>query len=124
MVAFSIEENDIFCSVEGWQFGQKSWRVEHDARRGLDDLSVVGVPPMGLGDFGHGSQLQGDARVDQRARRDIGFRVPVRLAKEMVGFRYDEVPTESDPSRFEVLFAGESKSSNSSPANRAWWRVW
>lgn len=55
----------------------------------------------------------------QAAGEDLVFEVPLLLARELVGFKHDEAPTdpfESEPRVFEVI--GETA------LGRPWWKLW
>ena len=86
VVVFDIEEHVMFASVSAFHDGHPSWRIEHDAQESADHLSVEGNPPECLDRI----RAEQFARVPEDPEVDFVIDIPVRIAQEAVGFRYDE----------------------------------
>ncbi|MBK7900717.1 MAG: hypothetical protein KA603_01160 [Azonexus sp.] len=112
VVACSIEEHVMFSSAEAWQHGKRLWRIEHAAEEGDDHLAVEGTPPDIL------AQRIADARACQSEDSEVGwfFEIPLDCAKNLVGFKHDEVRPEMEDEGFIVL--------QSMRGEKVWWRFW
>ena len=76
----------MFVSVAAYENAILNWRIIHDAQKANDHLFVEGKPPESL------ERIQPEelARVHQDLSVDFIFEIPLRVAKELVGFRHEE----------------------------------
>lgn len=108
VIICDVEEHVMFVSVAAFKNGTMSWRVVHDARQARNHLEIEGTPPESFALI----QREQFARVSEDRDVDFIFDIPVRLARELVGFRHDgEASTV-----FEVL----RDTSGSKPK----WKLW
>jgi hypothetical protein len=103
VIICDVEEHIMYSSVVAFKDGDLSWRVVHNAQQTNDHLSIEGSPPESLPKI----QTEQSAQVSQDEADHI-FDIPIRLAQELVGFRYDETIGRS----FEVL------------RNKPKWKFW
>lgn len=111
-VAFAVEEHVNFASTELWQDGSCIWHVEHEADQGSEHIAHSGRLPPRFAEL-----LAGVATEDNEAR-DAYFHmdIPIILAKEITGYRYDEINPEVDNTPFERLIDLLPKA--------PWWKFW
>jgi hypothetical protein len=94
----SVEEHVMMTDASLWRNGKQVWRVTHDAEQGADHLSSEGELPPSFAptrDKCFEEQKKGDA--------DYIFEIPVVLAREFGGYRYDADFQSADKEPFEVL---------------------
>lgn len=108
VIICDVEEHVMFASVAAFKDGTFSWRVVHDAQQASDHLLVEGAPPESLTRI----KTEQFARVSEDREVDFIFDIPIRIAQELVGFRYDDGVERA----FEVLRA----TSGSKPK----WKLW
>jgi hypothetical protein len=94
VIICDVEEHIMYSSVAAFKEGDLSWRVVHNAQQTIDHLSIEGSPPKSLPKI----QAEQVALVSE-GEPDHIFDIPIRLAQELVGFRYDEPVART----FEVL---------------------
>jgi hypothetical protein len=94
-----VNETTMDSSAAGWRDGRQVWSVFHNAQQDLHHLEVAGdVPPV-------------FAAIEARLRReqendtevDYVFDIPVELARELTGYRYDRDPESDLEEPFEIL---------------------
>ena len=72
-------------TAAGWDDGRESWSVTHDAQVDLKHLEVRGEPPREF------ARIRDELFAKQTEDTcDYIFDIPVEVAAEVVGFRYDE----------------------------------
>lgn len=108
VIICDVEEHVMFASVAAFRDGTQSWRIVHDAQQASDHLLVEGAPPKSLPTV----QMEQFARVSEDREVDFIFDIPIRVAQELVGFRYDEAVERT----FDVLRA--------SAASKPRWKFW
>jgi hypothetical protein len=81
-----VEEHVMYASTSAFNDGILSWRIVHDAQQAQDDLTITGTPPESHARI----RAEQFARVSEDPEVDRIFEIPIRMAKEVVGFRYDE----------------------------------
>ena len=93
----------MFSSATRWKDGSKTWSVFHNAQNHRDHLDTQGeLPPV----F---SSIVADLKTKQREgdaikrRVDFIFDVPIALAHNLVGYRYDGDVPGLNGAVFEVL---------------------
>jgi hypothetical protein len=103
LVACFVEEHVMFSGAASWRDGSRIWSVEHDGQKeGFRDLVVTGDLPgemFGIIDKAKASQ---DAE-GSTAEVDFFFDIPVDIARQITGFRYDRADVDGVPLKFEVL---------------------
>jgi len=100
LVASFVEEHVMVSEASGWQGGQRTWRVLHDAQIDREHLAVEGEPPAafaGIRDRLLAEQETGDEEVDYL------FDIPVEMARSLMGYRHDEDTAGLKEGAFEVL---------------------
>jgi hypothetical protein len=111
-VACSVEEHVNFASTELWSDGLRTWHVQHEGDRDVENITYAGSPPprffelLSTVESGDSENLQGHFHMD----------IPLLLAKDISGFRHDECNPDVDSTPFERLTDLAPK--------RPWWRVW
>jgi hypothetical protein len=99
-----IEEYTMYSSVAQWENGKLSWAVVHDGDKAKDDLTVTGTPPEAFGairdDYAE-SQKEDDEAGEEEV--DWYFEIPLELAKQITGFKHDEVLPGIPEDGFEIL---------------------
>jgi len=108
VIICDVEEHVMYTSVAAFKDGILSWRIVHDAQQASDHLSLEGAPPKSLPKI----QTEQFARVSEDREVDFIFDIPIRVAQELVGFRYDEAVERT----FEVL--------RSAAESRPKWKFW
>jgi hypothetical protein len=81
-----VEEHVMYASTSAFNDGVLSWRIIHDAQRAPDHLAIKGTPPESFARI----RAEQFARVSEDLEVDRIFDIPLRMAKELVGFRHDE----------------------------------
>ena len=104
-------------SAEGWNNGQRRWRVEHDAQQSGRHLTTTGALPATYAETLRQAQDAQDAEDADEAAVDFFFEVPLQLARDLAGFKHDEETSLVKYDAFQVY-----DSINSTP--RKWWQVW
>jgi len=104
VVACGVEEHVMISWAMGWRAGRREWLVYHEAERGVRHLYADGNPPPA---FEAIPQRQ-VARQGGTAKADVDyvFDVPVELARELTGFRYDQQVEGGEFKGFERLVDG------------------
>lgn len=125
VVACSIEEHGNYCSCELWSNGTRSWRIEHNAEKGVEHISRSGTLPDGYSVIERKYSEEQKQAGGKNADTDYHFEIPLQVAKSIVGFKHDEPGPEDDT--FQIY----SKRTDSSPATpssdlkrRPWWKLW
>ncbi len=108
VVVCDVEEHVMFASAAAFNDGTLSWRIVHDAQQAQDHLAVEGKPPESLVRI----QAEQFARVGDDRRVDFVFEIPIQLAQEVVGFRYDEALVRTFDILQDVVSEMKSKKSN------------
>jgi hypothetical protein len=110
-VACVAEEHVMFSSSQGWVDGHSEWSVEHDAQERIGHLQVVGTPPAQFERIRAELEEQQQIEGGEEADVDFIFDIPLVLARELVGFKHDEViGSATGDGTFVVL------------GKKAWWR--
>jgi hypothetical protein len=88
IVRFDASEYKMFSKVDFWEDGKNIWSVLHDYEYGKDHISIEGNPPEILNSIVNKFKKKQDE--DREGDVDYIYEIPVELAKEVVGYRYDE----------------------------------
>lgn len=111
-VACAIEEHVNFASCELWANGRRLWRVEHQGDEDPENLSTEGELPQRVDELLATVESQDSENLDGHFHMDI----PLILAKELSGYRHDEMNPTIEASPYEELAEH--------PAKAAWWKLW
>jgi hypothetical protein len=85
VVACFVEEHVMVSRAAGWKDGRELWSVTHDAEKDLSHLDVRGTPPPQF------ARIRDELTAKQTPDTcDNIFDIPVSLAADIAGFRYDE----------------------------------
>ncbi len=90
-IACAMDENSIFSSVTEYRKGLKRWSVEHDAQVGNLHLKVEGVPPEAFKPIGEKFLNLQNSQDTLDGSIDYLFEVPIELAANITGYRYDRM---------------------------------
>ncbi len=97
------EEHVMYSSVAEWSKGEELWSVVHDAQEGILHLKVNGSPPAGFAAI-RDRLIAAQSREDpEDPGVDCVFDIPVELARELTGYRYDQEIEELGAGAFDVL---------------------
>jgi hypothetical protein len=91
LVACSVEEHVMVSTAAYWRSGQVAWAITHDSSRGIFDLEVSGTPPATLEQHKARCLAEQEQAGGQIANVDYLFDVPLEVAKDLTGFKHDEV---------------------------------
>jgi hypothetical protein len=111
-VACAIEEHVNFASSEFWIDGRRLWRVAHADDEGPENVSTEGSPPESF------QQLIATAEPwdSENMEGHFHFDIPLILAKDLAGYRHDEVD--------EVLGVSHFLRLRDTKPRAAWWKLW
>ena len=109
-----MEEHVMFSTVAAWESGKEIWSIVHDAQKNILDLEVKGTPPESFTKIRDRLMAQQHAEGVEEPEVDHIFDVPVEVAKELTGFRYDQDIDGINQGAFEVL---ERVGNGASPLN-------
>ncbi len=98
-----VEEHVMYSAVGAWAMGKELWSVVHDAQEGILHLKVNGSPPAVFGAIRDRLIAQQKSEDMKDPEVDHVFEIPVALAKEMTGYRYDQESEGLGPGALEVL---------------------
>jgi hypothetical protein len=124
VVGCSVEEHVMWCTAELWRDGAEIWRVEHDARKGIDHLSSSGLLPEEFAAIETNFTEEQRKAGGMNAGVDYFFEIPLQTAKSIVVFKHDEAtPGSAD---FVVLRSTSrlSPGATSDPEKKPWWKIW
>jgi hypothetical protein len=102
-----VEEHVMVTDASLWRDRKQVWRVKHDGQEGVNHLSVDGDV--------HGAfpairdKYFADQAAETEKNIDLIFDIPVELARELAGFRHDEIFLSADKEPFEVLESVKKK---------------
>jgi hypothetical protein len=103
VVTFAAEEHVMYFAASGWTAGRQIWSVIHDAQQGLYHLEASGDLPEFFEDI-RARHLSRQRAAGQCADVDHVSDIPVELAANLTGFRYDQdLPVEAGAAPYEVL---------------------
>jgi hypothetical protein len=102
-VACSIEEHVMFSSCAFWNAGKKIWSVMHRGERDVFDLVKSGKPPENYTSLKQELIETQKLEGGENAGVDVVFEIPLRLAKQLVGFKHDEDETETAEEAYEIF---------------------
>jgi hypothetical protein len=98
-----MEEHVMFSTVAAWESGKEIWSIVHDAQKNILDLEVKGKPPESFTKIRDRLMAQQYAEGVEEPEVDHIFDVPVEVAKELTGFRYDQDIDGINHGAFKVL---------------------
>ncbi|MFC0132089.1 hypothetical protein CR105_26205 [Massilia eurypsychrophila] len=111
-VACAVEEHVGFASCELWEDGKRSWSVAHDGSEDPENISFEGRVPQRFHALVASVEGEDSENFDGHFHMDI----PLILAKELSGFRHDDINPAVDDTPFDVLHDEQGV--------RPWWRLW
>jgi hypothetical protein len=103
IIACQMHEGIMFSAAYGYEGGNRTWELAHDAQQGIDDLSVSGSPPPSFESIRQ--------RLIQRQEATVGgsvdyiFDIPVEVAAAVCRYRYGRSKFEWGTPRFTRLDA-------------------
>ncbi|OXE36554.1 MAG: hypothetical protein CGW95_06950 [Phenylobacterium zucineum] len=85
-VGGKLKDSTVQSRAFGYENGVEVWRVEHDSRIDIDDLTIVGTPPDAINKV----RSRVKALVSKNeAQTDWFYHVPLELSLAVCGFRPD-----------------------------------
>lgn len=84
------EEHVMYSTVAAWEHGKEQWAVVHDAQESMMHLEVRGMPPEQYQAIRDRLFAEQAADGGEEAQVDHIFEIPVELAYELIGYRYDK----------------------------------
>jgi len=111
-VSCAIEEHVGFALAELWENGIRIWHTQHQGDEDNENISSEGQLPRRFFELLATVEPEDSQNLDGHFHIDI----PLILAKEVTGFRYDEINPEIDNTPFEELIDLRVK--------RSWWKLW
>lgn len=107
-----VSETAMASCASCWRNGKQVWSIAHDSQHGLEHLKITGDSPACFKSVSQRLMTLQKEKGDA----DYTFDVPVEVALELTGFRYDGNPDGYPVSEFTVL-------ERTDPA-RKWWQFW
>jgi hypothetical protein len=124
IIVCEVEEHVMYSSAALWRDGSCLWKVVHESDRGIYHLEVEGEPPPEFEAVRAEYVAKQDGESDEDMRVDFIFEVPLRLARDIVGYKHDQVEaTEKRPS-FEELAIGKGVKRPKRPDKTNPWKIW
>ncbi|CAN5579125.1 hypothetical protein BH11CYA1_BH11CYA1_48950 [soil metagenome] len=85
LVVSEVEEHVMFSASFGWENGREVWSIVHDSQAGEEHLAIKGAVPAGCAEIARFSLKKQEEENDC----DYIFEIPIELARNIHGFRYD-----------------------------------
>jgi hypothetical protein len=126
VIASSIEEHVMVCSSELWRDGAQVWRIEHDAQKSIEHIAASGNPPAGYSAIEQEHAEEQKKAGGSEADVDYFFEIPLHTAKNIVGFKHDEVDPAIEDESFMVfeLEAARARERIGNQGKKPWWKLW
>lgn len=90
LVRFECNETSMYALAEYWQDGEMVWSVHHEGAKGVFHLVEHGCLPQYFVSIKERCFAEQVCEGGVNAGVDMMIEIPILLAKEMTGFRYDE----------------------------------
>ena len=119
VVVCVIEEHVMYSCAELWHNGERIWQVSHDAQQGMYDLQTAGVLPDTFESTRADLFAQQEAEGGDKADVDFIFDLPLALAKQVTGFKHDELTPADEELEYTVLADNRSETGDT-----PWWKLW
>lgn len=107
VILCEVEEHVMYSSAALWRNGACLWKIVHESDQGIYHLAVEGEPPAEFEAVKAACQAEQDDEGGEDAGVDFIFEVPLRLARDIAGYKHDEGPAEGPEPRFEMLAVRE-----------------
>jgi len=126
VIASSIEEHVMVCSSELWRDGAQVWRIEHDAQKNIEHIAASGDLPAEYPAIKQEHAEEQKQAGGSEAHVDYFFEIPLHTAKNIVGFKHDEVDPAIEDESFMVfeLDAVRSGERIENQDKKPWWKLW
>lgn len=126
VIASSIEEHVMVCSSELWRDGAQVWRIEHDAQKSIEHIAASGDLPADYPAIEQEHAEEQKQAGGSEADVDYFFEIPLHAAKNIVGFKHDEVDPAIEDESFMVfeLEAARSSERIENQGKKPWWKLW
>lgn len=126
VIATSIEEHVMVCSSELWRNGAQVWRIEHDAQKSIEHIAASGSLPADYSTIEQEHAEEQKQAGGSEADTDYFFEIPLHIAKNIVGFKHDEVDPAIEDGSFMVLELKVAKSREriEKQSKKSWWKFW
>lgn len=126
VIATSIEEHVMVCSSELWRDGAQVWRVEHDAQKSIEHIAASGDLPADYSAIEREHAEEQKQAGGSKAGVDYFFEIPLHTAKNIAGFKHDEVDPAIEDKSF-MVFELEAATPGERIKNqnkKTWWKLW
>lgn len=114
-LGWSTEEHVMYAHATYWDDGKNLWSLKHqgDTDEGRNALTVSGTPPESF------KAIRDEYAAKQPGDPDVDwcFEIPLALARQLSGFKHDEINPSLDGS-FEELLDTKNKGLSRKP----WWK--
>ena len=126
VIATSIEEHVMVCSSELWRNGAQVWRIEHDAQKSIEHIAASGSLPADYSTIEQEHAEEQKQAGGSEADTDYFFEIPLHIAKNIVGFKHDEVDPAIEDGGFMVLElkVAKSRARIEKQSKKSWWKLW
>ena len=126
VIASSIEEHVMVCSSELWRGGAQVWRIEHDAQKSIEHIAASGSLPADYSAIEQEHAEEKKQAGGPGADVDYFFEIPLHTAKNIVGFKHDEVDPAIEDESFMVFEfkAAQSRERLEKQGKKPWWKLW
>lgn len=103
VIVCEVEEHVMYSSAALWRGGACLWKVVHESDHGIYHLETEGEPPAAFESVRAKYVAKQDAEGGEDADVDYIFEVPLRLARDIAGYKHDEVEVAGQEPSFEKL---------------------
>lgn len=124
VIVCEVEEHVMYASAALWRGGACLWKVVHESDQGIYHLAVEGEPPAAFEAVRDEYVAQQDAEGGEDAGVDFIFEVPLRLARDIAGYKHDEVEVCGTEPSFEELSVRKGVKRPKSPESESHWKLW
>lgn len=126
VIASFIEEHVMVCGSELWRDGAQVWRIEHDAQKNIEHIAASGDLPADYRAIEQEHAEEQKQAGGPDADTDYFFEIPLHTAKNIVGFKHDEVDPAIEGESFMVfeLEAARFGERIENQGRKPWWKLW
>lgn len=124
VIVCEVEEHVMYSSAALWRGGACLWKVVHESDNGIYHLEAEGEPPAEFEFLRAEYVAMQDAEGGEDADVDYIFEVPLRLARDIAGYKHDEAEVAGREPRFEELALAKGVKRPKAPDEANLWKIW
>jgi hypothetical protein len=124
VIVCEVEEHVMYASAALWRGGACVWKVVHESEHGIYHLATEGKPPAEFDSVRAEYVAKQDAEGGEDAEVDYIFEVPLHLARDIAGYKHDEVEVAGEEPRFEELAVRKGVKRPKAPESQTLWKLW